>query len=150
MVSSSEDSVTQDMQQVYSEAVIDQALRSRNLGEMDNADGFGRVTGPCGDTMELWLRVEGSVIVMATFATDGCVPTVACGSQLTELVRGKTIPQALGISQQDVMDALGGLPEAHEHCALLAVNTLREAIRDYLTFKKEPWKRAYRTYGRGS
>ncbi len=150
MVSSSEDSVTQDMQQVYSEAVIDQALRPISMVEMDNADGFGRVTGPCGDTMEIWLRVEGSVIVMATFGTDGCVPTVASGSQLTELVRGKTIPQALGISQQDVIDALGGLPEAHEHCAILAVNTLREAIRDYLTFKKEPWKRAYRTYRRGS
>jgi nitrogen fixation NifU-like protein len=147
MVSSFEESVPQE---VYSEAVIDQALRPRNLGEMENADGFGRVTGPCGDTMKIWLRVEGNTVVMATFATDGCGPTVACGSLLTELVRGKTIPQALGISQQGVLDALGGLPEAHEHCALLVVSTLREAIRDYLALKKEPWKRAYRTYGRGS
>jgi nitrogen fixation NifU-like protein len=150
MVSSSEESIRQEMQQVYSEAVIDRALRPRNLGEMENADGFGRVTGPCGDTMEIWLRVEGNTVVMATFVTDGCGPTVACGSRLTELVRGKTVPQALGISQQGVLDALDGLPEAHEHCALLAVNTMREAIRDYLTFKKEPWKRAYRAHGRGS
>jgi len=147
MVSSSGESLPQE---VYTEAVIDRALRPRNLGEMENAHGFGRVTGPCGDTMEIWLRVEGDAVTAATFATDGCVPTIACGSLLTELVRGKTIPQALDISQQAVLDALGGLPEAHTHCALLVVNTLREAIRDYLTFKKEPWKRAYRTYGRGS
>lgn len=150
MASSSEESIRQEMREVYSETVADRALRSRNLGEMENADGFGRITGPCGDTMEIWLRVQGNVVVTATFATDGCGATVACGSLLTELARGKTVPQALGISQQDVLDALGGLPEDNVHCALLAVNTLREAIMDYLAFKKEPWKRAYRTHGRGS
>ena len=150
MVSSSEEFMRQEMREVYSETVVDQALRPRNLGEMEDADGFGRVTGPCGDTMEMWLKVEGNAVVAATFVTDGCGPTVACGSLLTELVRGKTVPQALGISQQDVLDALGGLPEAHAHCALLAVSTLKEATRDYLAFKKEPWKKAYRTHRRGS
>jgi nitrogen fixation NifU-like protein len=134
------------MQEVYNETVIDHALRPRNLGDMRGASGFGRITGPCGDTMEIWLRVAGDTVVAATFTTDGCGATVACGSMLTELVRGRSIARTLGISQQDVLDALGGLPEGNKHCALLAVNTLREAIKDYLAFRKEPWKRAYRTY----
>jgi len=148
MVSSFEEFIRQEMREVYSETVVDHALRPRNLREMEDADGFGRVTGPCGDTMEMWLRVRSNMVVTASFATDGCGATVACGSLLTELVRGKTIPQVMGISQQDVLDALGGLPEGNTHCALLAVSTLREAIKDYLVFKREPWKRAYRTHQR--
>jgi nitrogen fixation NifU-like protein len=150
MVSPSEDSIRDEAGEVFSQAVIDRALRPRNMGEMENADGFGQVTGPCGDTMMIWLRVKGDLVLAASFATDGCGPTVACGSRLTELVRGKTVSQALSISQQDVLDALDGLPESHEHCALLAVNTLKGAVRDYLAFKREPWKRAYRTSGRRS
>ncbi len=134
-----------EIQEVYNETVIDHALRPRNLGEIAGASGFGRIIGSCGDTMEIWLKVERNTVVAATFATDGCGATLVCGSMLTELVRGKSLPLALGISQQGVLDALGGLPEGNKHCALLAVNTLREAIKDYLALKKEPWKRAYRT-----
>ncbi len=134
-----------EIQEVYNETVIDHALRPRNLGEIVGASGFGRIIGSCGDTMEIWLKVERNTVVAATFATDGCGATLVCGSMLTELVRGKSLPLALGISQQGVLDALGGLPEGNKHCALLAVNTLREAIKDYLALKKEPWKRAYRT-----
>ncbi len=134
-----------EIREVYNETVIDHALRPRNLGEIAGASGFGRIIGSCGDTMEIWLKVERNTVVAATFATDGCGATLVCGSMLTELVRGKSLPLALGISQQGVLDALGGLPEGNKHCALLAVNTLREAIKDYLALKKEPWKRAYRT-----
>ena len=130
--------------EVYNETVSEHTLRPRNLGEIAGASGFGKITGLCGDTMEIWLKVESNTVVAATFTTDGCGATLACGSMLTELVRGKSLPQALGLSQQDVLDALGGLPEGNKHCALLAVNTLREAIKDYLALKKEPWKRAYR------
>jgi nitrogen fixation NifU-like protein len=149
MASSPEEFVLGEMRAVYNETVVDHTLRPRNLGEMENASGFGKITGPCGDTMAIWLRVEANVVVAATFASDGCGATLACGSMLTEMVRGKSIPQALGISQSDALDALGGLPEGNEHCALLAVDTLRAAIKDYLAFKKEPWKRAYRTYSGG-
>ncbi len=141
-----EELIRQEMRKVYTEIAIDHALNPRNMGNMGDADGFGKVTGPCGDTMEIWLRVEGNTVVAASFSTDGCSATLASGSMLTELVRGKSIPQALGISQQYVLDALGGLPGDNRHCALLAVNTLKEAIKDYLTFKREPWKRTYRTY----
>lgn len=138
-----EELIRQEMSKVYTEIAIDHALNPRNMG---NADGFGKVTGSCGDTMEIWLRVEGNTVVAAGFSTDGCSATLASGSMLTELVKGKSVPQALGISRQYVLDALGGLPEGNRHCALLAVSALKEAIKDYLIFKREPWKRAYRTY----
>lgn len=141
-----EELIRQEMRKVYTETVVDHALNPRNMGDMEDADGFGKVTGPCGDTMEIWLRVESNTIVAATFSTDGCGPTIVSGSMLTELVKGKSIPWALRVSQQDVLDALGGLPEDSVHCALLAANTLKKAVRDYLAFKREPWKRVYRTY----
>lgn len=128
----------------YSEIVIDHAQNPRNVGSIPDPDGFAKITGPCGDTMAIWLRVRGDVIEKATFWTDGCGTTIAAGSMVTELVRDKTVADALKITQDTVLQALGGLPEESAHCALLAANTVKEAVRDYLTMKKEPWKRAYR------
>jgi nitrogen fixation NifU-like protein len=133
-----------EMRKVYSETVIDHSLEPRNVGDMENADGFARVTGPCGDTMQMWLKVKNGTISDATFMTDGCGTTIAAGSMVTEMAKGKSISQVQRISQQDVLSALGGLPEESEHCALLAANTLKTAARDYLGTKKEPWKRAYK------
>jgi len=116
-----------DARKVYSDIVIDHAMNPRNVGIMQDADGFARVTGPCGDTI-------------------GCGTSTASGSMVTELVKGKIVSEAQKIGQQDVLSALGGLPEESEHCALLAANTLKEAIRDYLEMKKEPWKKAYRKH----
>jgi nitrogen fixation NifU-like protein len=96
--------------------------------------------------MEIWLNVKNGAIAQAAFWSDGCGTTIAAGSMVTELAKGKTIAGASRISQKDVLDALGGLPEESVHCALLAANTLREAIKDYLAYKKEPWKRAYRKH----
>ena len=133
-----------DARKLYSETTIDHAMNPRNVGDMKDADGFARVTGPCGDTMEIWFKVKNGAVAGATFMTDGCGTSVASGSMVTELAGGKSIIEARRISQRDVLSALGGLPEESEHCALLAVNTLKAAIRDYLVMKKEPWKRAYR------
>ena len=141
-----EELIKAQMRKIYSETVIDHAMNPRNLGDMEDADGFARVTGPCGDTMEIWLKVRGNTIVAAAFSTDGCLTTLASGSMLTELAIDKSVTGALGISPQDVLDALDGLPADSEHCALLAANTLKEAIKDFLTSKKEPWKRLYRTH----
>ena len=96
--------------------------------------------------MEIYLRVKNGRVANATFWTDGCGPSIASGSMVTELVKGKTIPKVWKISKQDVLDALGGLPEESLHCALLAADTLKEAIKNYFTFKNEPWKRAYRKH----
>ena len=135
-----------DARKIYSERVIDHFMNPRNLGDMEDADGFARVTGPCGDTMEIWLNVRNGTIADATFMTDGCGASIASGSMATEIAKGETITEAGKISQQDVLSALGGLPEESEHCALLAANTLKEAMRDYIAMKKEPWKRAYRKH----
>ena len=135
-----------EMRKIYSETAIDHSMNPRNVGDMDNADGFAKVTGSCGDTMEIWLKVKNSTIADATFMTDGCGTSIASGSMVTEIAKGKSVGEVWKISQQDVLDALGGLPEESKHCALLAANTLRAAIKDYLAFKNEPWKRAYKRY----
>jgi nitrogen fixation NifU-like protein len=127
----------------YSETAIDHAQNPRNVGKLPNADGYASVTGPCGDTMQIWLKIREGTITKAVFWTDGCGATIVAGSMITELAKAKSISQSLKITQQKVLDALGGLPEDSIHCALLAANTLKGAIKDYLSFRNEPWKRAY-------
>jgi nitrogen fixation NifU-like protein len=139
-----EQQVMAEMRRVYSEKVIDHAMSPRNVGSMPDADGFAAVTGPCGDTMEIWLKVSNGRISNATFWTDGCGTTIAAGSMVTELAKGQSVAEAQRITQKHILDVLGGLPDESVHCALLAANTLRGAIRDYLAGRNEPWKRAYR------
>jgi len=139
-----EKSVMQDMRKAYSEGAIDHFLNPRNLGQIESPDGFGRITGPCGDTVEIYLRVNGDRIVNATFLTDGCGPSIVSGSMATEFIKGKTIVEAQNISKDDILNALGGLPEESQHCSLLAANTVKEAVRDYLALRNEPWKRLYK------
>jgi len=138
-------SIMEDMRKVYSEKTIDHFLNPRNLGEIPTPDGFASITGLHGNTMEIYLKIKDGKVMNASFWTDGCGCSIASGSILTELAKGKRLSEAQKITQQDVVKALDGLPEDDLHCALLAANTLKEAIRDYLVFKKEPWKRAYRS-----
>jgi nitrogen fixation NifU-like protein len=133
-----------EMRKVYSETTIDHAMDPRNMGDMDDADGFARLTGPCGDTLEIKIRVNNDIITDIAFLTDGCGTSIAAGSMVTELAKGKSVTEAQKISRQDILDALGGLPEESEHCALLAARTLNKTIRDYLMIKKDSWKKAYR------
>jgi len=141
-----EELIKAEMRKVYSETAIDHSMNPRNLGDMEDADGFAKVTGSCGDTMEIWLKVKNGAVANATFITNGCGTSIASGSMVTEMAKGESVSELRKISQQDVLSALGGLPEESEHCALLAADTLKEAIRDYLAMKKEPWKRAYRKH----
>ena len=138
--------INAEMRKIYSETAIDHAMNPRNVGDMEDADGFAKVTGSCGDTMEIWLKVNNGTIANATFMTDGCGTSIASGSMVTEMAKGKSIGEVWKVSREDVLNALGGLPKESEHCALLAANTLKEAIRDYLAIKKAPWKRAYRKH----
>ena len=138
--------INAEMREVYSETTIDHAMNPRNAGGIESADGFASVTGPCGDTMKIWLRIKNGTIAEASFLTDGCGTSIASGSMVTEMARGKNISEAQKINRQDVLTALGGLPEESEHCALLAANTLKGAIRDYLAVRREPWKGAYRRH----
>ena len=141
-----EELIKTEMKKTYSKTVIEHSMNPRNLGGLEDTDGFAKVTGPCGDTMSIWLKMNGDAISNIGFTTDGCGTSIASGSMVTEMSKGKTLSEAKKTTQRDVLDALGGLPEESEHCALLAANTLKEAIRDYLAMKKEPWKKAYRRY----
>ena len=133
-----------ELRKVYSEKTVDHALKPRNMGSIEIASGYATITGPCGDTMEIWLSVNNEIIEEATFMTDGCVTTIAAGSMVTEITKGKHADEALQIGQQEILEALGGLPEESEHCALLAANTLKEAIIDYHEYNREKWKRSYK------
>ena len=127
-----QDMVLADARKIYSETVIDHALNPRNLGVTQDADSLAEVTGSCGDTMKIWIRVNNDAIADATFMTDGCGTAIASGSMVTEMAKDKSISQAQKINQQGVLDALGGLPLESEHCALLAADTLKAAIKNYL------------------
>jgi nitrogen fixation NifU-like protein len=135
--------IAEDMRKIYSPQVIDHFQNPRNLGSLPSPHGFGRLTGPCGDTMQIYLKIRDGRILEARFLTDGCGPSLASGSMLTEMVKGKSVEEALTITPDDILNHLGGLPPESTHCALLASNTLKEAVRDYLVFKNEPWKRVY-------
>ena len=130
--------------EVYSETVVEHWVNPRNPGLMQDPDGRARITGPCGDTMEICVSFDGEAVTGASFITDGCITSIASASMAVELVTGKTIAQAIGISQPTILEALGGLPRDSEHCALLAADTLRAALSDCLRTRNAPWKRLYR------
>ncbi|MCK4948422.1 MAG: Fe-S cluster assembly scaffold protein NifU [Candidatus Aureabacteria bacterium] len=116
----------------YSEKVMEHFKNPRNVGEIDNPSGIGKVGNPiCGDIMELYIKVEGNVIVDAKFKTFGCGAAIATSSMVTELVKGKTVEEALQISNKAVAEALGGLPPIKMHCSVLAEQALTSAIEDY-------------------
>jgi len=139
-----EESIIKDMREIYSEKVVDHFLNPRNMGEFEEADGFGKIAGHCGDTIQICLRIKDGRIADATFMTDGCGATVACCSITTELVKGSAVTEALRISPDDILNSLDGLPDSNAHCALLASNTLKKALEDYRSLQKEPWKKGYR------
>lgn len=133
------------LESTYSPTVLDHVHNPRNWGIIDKSDGYGRITGPCGDTMEISLNVKANRILMCTFDTDGCGATASCGSIVTEMAIGKTLSQARYINQRAILDYCGGLPQENKHCALLAANTLQKAIANYEQMKSTPWKGLYRT-----
>jgi nitrogen fixation NifU-like protein len=115
---------------LYSAKVLEQVRNPQHLGRMEAPDAQAVLTGWCGDTMEIYLRLNGSTIQEATFMTDGCGPSVASGNMLATMVQGMALDEADRINPQDLLLALDGLPEDSAHCATLAVNTLRKAIAE--------------------
>ncbi len=117
---------------MYSEKVMEHFRHPRNVGEMESPDGTGKVGNPvCGDIMELYIKVKDDVIVDAKFQTFGCGAAIATSSMVTELVKGKTLDEALKISNKTVAEALDGLPANKLHCSVLAEEALQAAIEDY-------------------
>jgi len=116
----------------YSEKVMEHFRNPRNVGEIENPDGVGRVGNPvCGDIMELYIKVEGGIIIDAKFKTFGCGAAIATSSMVTELVKNKSVEDALKISNRAVAEALGGLPPIKMHCSVLAEEALKKALDDY-------------------
>jgi len=129
MVAELQSRVLEQARELYSARVIEEAYNPKNVGRMADSDARGVVHGWCGDTMEFYLRMNGERIGKATFMTDGCGPTIACGSMLTTMVRGMSLEEAGEFRSMDLIEALGGLPEESLHCAELAVRTLRAALQ---------------------
>jgi Mrp family chromosome partitioning ATPase len=102
------------------------------MGSLSDFDGYATITGPCGDTMDFWIRVRDEIVVEAAFTTDGCGSSRACGSMTTTLAEGKPIGEVMAMTDTTVLEALGDFPESSAHCALLATNTLRAACEEYL------------------
>ena len=121
----------------YGEKVMEHFRNPRNVGEIPDADGIGNVGNPvCGDIMRLYIKVKDKIIVDAKFKTFGCGAAIATSSMVTEIVKGKSIDEALKISNRAVAEALGGLPKVKMHCSVLAEEALKSAIDDYLKKKK--------------
>ncbi len=123
---------------VYSKKVMDHFTNPRNVGVIENPDGFGKVGNPvCGDLMEMYIKVENDIITDIKFKTFGCGSAIATSSMVTELAIGKTIDEALEITRNDVADELDGLPPQKMHCSNLAADALHAAIEDYKKKKKQ-------------
>ena len=116
----------------YTEQVMDHFMNPRNMGEMENPDGVGTVgNAKCGDIMRIYIKVQDNVITDVKFKTFGCGAAIATSSKATELVKGKTIEEALKLTNKEVTESLGGLPAVKLHCSVLAEEALHAAIQDY-------------------
>lgn len=116
----------------YSEKVLDHFTHPRNVGKIDDADGVGEVgNAKCGDIMKMYIKVKDGIITDVKFNTFGCASAIAASSLATELIKGKPLDYAMGVTNKQVVDALGGLPEHKIHCSVLAEEAIRAAIEDY-------------------
>lgn len=119
---------------LYSEKVLDHFSNPRNVGELPDANGVGEVgNAKCGDIMKMYLKIENGVIEDVRFKTFGCGAAIATSSMATELIKGKPLDQALGLTNKAVVEALDGLPAVKIHCSVLAEQAIKSAISDYYT-----------------
>lgn len=122
----------------YSKKVMEHFMNPRNVGVIDNPDGYGKVgNSVCGDVMEIFIKVKNNIITDIKFRTFGCGSAIATSSMVTELAKGKTLDEALKLTRKDVADELDGLPAQKMHCSNLAADALHEAIKDYQTKKNK-------------
>ncbi len=126
------------MEDMYTEKAKEHFFHPRNVGEIKDPDGYGKVGNPiCGDVMAIYIKVKDNKIVDIKFKTFGCLAAIATSSVLTEMVKGKTLDEALKITRDDVANELGGLPAIKMHCSNLAADALHEAIKDYRNKQKK-------------
>ena len=117
---------------LYTDTVMDHFQHPRNVGSIENADGIGEVgNAKCGDIMKMYLKIQDNVITDVKFETFGCGSAIASSSMATEMIKGKTIDEALAVTNKQVVEALGGLPAHKLHCSVLAEESIKSAIKDY-------------------
>jgi nitrogen fixation NifU-like protein len=121
-----------ETKKAYGEVAFERWLKPLYMGGMRDPDGHGRLTGTCGDRMEIFLRFEDGKVKEATFQTDGCGSSMICGSYAAELAHGRTPEEITDITGELILGILGGLPEEDRHCAFLASQTLQEALEDHM------------------
>ncbi len=126
---------------MYSKKVMDHFMKPRNVGEITDADGVGEVGNPvCGDVMTFYIRVKNGIITDVRFKTFGCGAAIAVSSIVSEMAKGKTVEEAMNITNQSVVDELGGLPPLKLHCSNLGADALRKALENYLAKEKKKRK----------
>jgi nitrogen fixation NifU-like protein len=135
--------VVEQVRKQYSREVLEHWLHPTNPYAMDRPDGHAELAGSCGDNMEIFLRIRDGRVVEASFMTEGCITSIVSGSMAVQLAMGRTLAEVRSISQDDILEGLGGLPGDSEHCALLAADTVRAAVDDYLRSRREPWRKLY-------
>jgi nitrogen fixation NifU-like protein len=128
---------------LYSEKVMDHFENPRNVGKMPDADGIGEVgNAKCGDIMRMYIKVNDGIISDVKFNTFGCGSAIASSSMATEMIKGKTIDQALAVTNRQVVDALGGLPAHKLHCSVLAEESIKSAVKDYYDRNNIPYDKS--------
>jgi len=116
----------------YGDVAFQRWLKPLYMGTMDNPDGYGRITGSCGDTIQIFLKFENEKVKKALFQTDGCGSSAVCGSFAAELALGKSPDEILDITGESILKKLGSFPEEDKHCAFLSVEALQDAVNDYM------------------
>ena len=128
---------------LYTDTVMDHFMHPRNVGEIPNADGVGEVgNAKCGDIMKMYLKINDNIIEDAKFETFGCGSAIASSSMATELIKGKTIDEALAVTNKQVVDALGGLPAHKLHCSVLAEESIKSAVKNYYDRNNIPYDKS--------
>jgi len=128
MIEKIQNEIYEQERMIFSERVIEEYNNPKNIGKMAQPDIFATLTGWCGDTMEIYLKMDHDIIEDISFMTDGCGATIACGSMLTSMVKGKSVEDAKAITDNDLVTVLQGLPEENLHCAHLVIITLEKAL----------------------
>ena len=132
-----QDQIFQETRAAYGDLSFERWQNMRHMGSLENPDGYARVTGSCGDTMEIFLRFQTDYVQKATFKTDGCGASAVCGSFAAEMAIDKKPDELLEITGNKILEILGGFPKEDEHCAFLAAETLQEALNNYMTQQAE-------------
>ena len=135
-VSELQEEIFEETRAAYGDVAFERWLNPSHMGRLENPDGYARLTGTCGDTMEVFLKFEQERVKDASFQTDGCGASGVCGSFAAEMAMGKNPDELLNVTGEAIVDLLGGLPKEDEHCAFLAADTLQEALNHYMVRRR--------------